>query len=85
MARQDGMRRRELIFLHSVSADGCRRLAARRSAHEWAHELHHQRTVTRGRQVAPLLHGTCEPKSTAAGVNEAQCLLQLLVHLVALL
>jgi hypothetical protein len=23
MARQDGMRRRELIFLHSKSADGC--------------------------------------------------------------
>ena len=41
--------------------------------------------IMRGRQVAPLLHGACEPKSTAAGVNEAQCLLQLLVHLVALL
>jgi hypothetical protein len=23
MARQDGMHRRELIFLHSASADGC--------------------------------------------------------------
>ena len=31
-------------FCIRASEDGCRRLAARRSAHEWAHKLHHQRT-----------------------------------------
>jgi hypothetical protein len=76
MARQDGMRRRELIFPHSASADGCRRLAARRGVAQRNGRMNCtiKERIMRGRQVAPLLHGACEPKSTAAGVNETQCL-----------